>query len=428
MEDEVRREDILYRKRPIYDIKNFKEPLNGYIQLLDTRNSNKDQESRINFVTSCAAISRGKDESKNPEKRYKHLKREASPKEYYDINNKCLENMDTFGTNVFDALYTIVKFSNDDKRYGSLDDTIIDNIDQDLYKEDMKCYQKGSASRPLEFVQVVIPYIRINNDEIMLISNRTNDGSYFGIIMNYEIYNNYIGKYSTMLKTDGFEVPMYVNTDGYILTNLRTLINARIPECLIPYDDIIHSDFDKNIPNCKFIAMRMNIPMFVFNHFITHTQLSKETRSERVVTLVRGNYWLPEDIVERINTYNLEDSAAYSGVKTVIGRLKGKLNMLDKEHVTNPYNTFVMELLNQPAIDMMEALDELGYPKEIYQRSMLEFRYKDTIMAGWVDDNTWMNFLRERGGVESYKNWVQDETKKCTLVIYSIFKDLYGIQ
>ena len=41
--------------------------------------ANNNEYNRIKFVTDLASVSRGKDESKNPEKRYNSLLREAAP-------------------------------------------------------------------------------------------------------------------------------------------------------------------------------------------------------------------------------------------------------------------------------------------------------------------------------------------------------------
>ena len=49
----------------------------GYIELLPAEDANRDEDSRIKWTTSLAAISRGKSESANPEKRYKSLMKEA---------------------------------------------------------------------------------------------------------------------------------------------------------------------------------------------------------------------------------------------------------------------------------------------------------------------------------------------------------------
>ena len=46
--------------------------------------ANVSEENRIKFVTDLAAISRGKSEANNPEKRYQHLLQEAAPNTMLD--------------------------------------------------------------------------------------------------------------------------------------------------------------------------------------------------------------------------------------------------------------------------------------------------------------------------------------------------------
>jgi len=64
----------------IYDIRGFDDPINGYvIDMTDEAEvANSSEEARINFISKCASISRGKEESSNPEVRYKHLLKEGA--------------------------------------------------------------------------------------------------------------------------------------------------------------------------------------------------------------------------------------------------------------------------------------------------------------------------------------------------------------
>ena len=79
-------------------------------------------------------------------------------------------------------------------------------------------------------------------------------------------------------------------------------------------------------------------------------------------------------------------------------------------------------MLDIPTNDLMGLLNALGYPREIYQRAVLEMRYKETILAAWEHENTWLNFLRERGGSSDWKNWVQKETQQVALTLAKFFK------
>ena len=66
----------------------------GYVKTIEDklnvnyRNINSNEENRKLTVTSIAAISRGKDKSNNPDKRYQHLLKEAAPNiSFYDLEN-----------------------------------------------------------------------------------------------------------------------------------------------------------------------------------------------------------------------------------------------------------------------------------------------------------------------------------------------------
>ena len=62
----------------------------GYVELIDSSKANLNEEERINFITSIAAISRGKDFSKNPKKRFEHLLKEGAPNSIEETKEKKL--------------------------------------------------------------------------------------------------------------------------------------------------------------------------------------------------------------------------------------------------------------------------------------------------------------------------------------------------
>lgn len=318
----------------IYDIQGFEDPINGYVTdfTYDAERANSSEEARINFCSSMASISRGRDESSNPEARYKHLLKEAA---------------------------------------------------------------LGTASRPTEFIGVYFEFEVFGNRVILHLKDNQQ------LNMPLDKFMNTIGKFGFIENMDR----------GMFLckTNLRAMLKAGIPYEYIPYNDV-----------CKgFRVFKMQIPMFVFNHVVTHTMLSKESRSDRVVRLNKGNYWVPEDIVERIRTTDIEERRAVmleSGVKKAYYKLRDTLD------ATKHYNSFVIAMLSIPTADLMGLLEALKYPREIFQRAVLEMRYKETILAAWEHEFTWLNFLRERGGSDDWKNWVQKETKQAALALAKFFK------
>nr|DAP53799.1 MAG TPA: hypothetical protein [Caudoviricetes sp.] len=318
----------------IYDIQGFEDPINGYVTdfTYDAERANSSEEARINFVSKTSAISRAKDESSNPESRYKHLLKEGA---------------------------------------------------------------MGTASRCLEFVPVYFEFEVYGNRAILHLKDNKQSN------MSLDKFMNTIVKFGFIENMDR----------GMFLckTNLRAMLKADIPYEDVPYNNV-----------CKgFRVFKMQIPMFVFNHVVTHTMLSKESRSDRVVRLNKGNYWVPEDIVERIRNTDIEERRAVlleSGVKKAYYKLRDTLD------ATKHYNSFILAMLSIPTADLMGLLEVLKYPREIFQRAVLEMRYKETILAAWEHEFTWLNFLRERGGSEDWKNWVQKETKQAAVTLAKFFK------
>lgn len=323
-----------HKTEVIYDIQGFEDPINGYVTdfTYDAERANSSEEARINFVSKTSSISRGKDESSNPESRYRHLLKEGA---------------------------------------------------------------MGTASRCLEFVPVLFEFEVYGNRAILHLKDNKQSN------MPLDKFMNTIVKFGFVENMDR----------GMLLckTNLRAMLKADIPYEDVPYNDI-----------CKgFRVFKMQIPMFVFNHVVTHTMLSKESRSDRVVRLNKGNYWVPEDIVERIRNTDIEERRAVlleSGVKKAYYKLRDTLD------ATKHYNSFILAMLSIPTADLMGLLEALKYPREIFQRAVLEMRYKETILAAWEHEFTWLNFLRERGGSEDWKNWVQKETQQAALTLAKFFK------
>ena len=317
----------------IYDIRGFDDPINGYvIDMTDEAElANSSEENRIQFASTMAAISRGKEESSNPEARYKHLLKEGS---------------------------------------------------------------MNSPSRPMEFIPVYINFEIFGNRVIVHLKDDRQ-------------HNMTLDKFLNSIAKFGFTEQMDRNV--YLCkTNLRALLKAGIPYDAVPYN-----------PVCKgFRVFKMQIPMFVFNHVVTHTMISKESRSDRVVRLDKGNYWVPENLVERIYNTDIEERRPIllaNSVKQAYYKLRETLE------ATRHYNSFILTLLQIPTNDLMALLEVLGYPREIFQRAVLEMRYKETILAAWEDDKTWLNFLRERGGSDDWKNWVQKETQQAALALAKFF-------
>ena len=262
------------------------------------------------------------------------------------------------------------------------------------YKHLLKEGAMHTASRCLEFVPVYINFEIFGNRVVLHLKDNRQ-------------YNMALDRFLNTITKFGFIEQMDRNM--YLCkTNLRAMLKAGIPYEYVPYNAV-----------CKgFRVFKMQIPMFVFNHVVTHTMISKESRSDRVVRLDKGNYWVPENLVERIYNTDIEERRPIllaNSVKQAYYKLRETLE------ATRHYNSFILTLLQIPTSDLMALLEVLGYPREIFQRAVLEMRYKETILAAWEDDNTWLNFLRERGGSDDWKNWVQKETQQAALALAKFF-------
>lgn len=301
------------------------------VSTIPTKNVNLDANTRVKFVTDLAAISRGKDSSNNPLKRFNSLLKEAAP---YD---------------------------------GSKD---------------------GSPSRPLEFAGVILDYVFINNIYRVMLCDKRYD-------FDIAFFNNNLGRYAYITNDGELTSP-----HGKIFTNIRACINAGIK-----YDDIPYMSKEDTSLYDNFKALKIKVPMFVFNHLITHTALSKEARSERMVSLDTCDYWLPDDFTDRVLN---------SDVKSDID-VSCRNNLLVLVETGNKKD-IVNYLLHGPSqAEVQKFFKDLGYQKEIYQRAMLEFRYKEMLMVGWVNDpNSWMHLFLERNAMkEDWKNWTQSQTEEA---------------
>lgn len=262
-----------------------------------------------------------------------------------------------------------------------------------------------TSSRPLEFIPIELYFRHIvgSKGSVSIELDLSTDDEVRSRVMDYHKFSNYIAKF-------GF-VEHVGNGQYLIKTNLRALLNAGIKDTDIPYAKLYKG----------FRVFKLEVPMFVFNHLVTHTMISKETRSERVTTLDESKYWIPEDFIDKLMGYEVEFkkvSVRLEGDEQLAARTITAMRELRNQYYeSKDYPSFIKTMLMQPADAMSMVFKVLGYKKEIYQRSMLEMRYKTVIMGAWSHDLTWKNLLLERGGMSVWKNWVQPETKKVAEVL-----------
>lgn len=172
-----------------------------------------------------------------------------------------------------------------------------------------------------------------------------------------------------------------------IYTNLRNSIKN-----LKSFKDCTIFPINDNIEYNNFHIIKMYIPMFIRDQFMTHTQLSKLNRSYRVSSQENNQYWFPNDFEDRFKDkgFGIID---LNGVSKLFG---------NNDHQT--------------------IMKDLGYSKEIWTRLGTQNRYGEMIMAGWLNDpNSWDNFFLERGAIpDRWNNWVQVETKLVANTIYRL--------
>lgn len=334
------------------------------VSSVPTDESNLNWENRYKFVTDLAAISRGKYESNNPELRFKHLLKEASG----NFKPEWLEDEEG-----------MINSKNDNKI--------------------------AAASRPLEFLPVALPITNECNTK-SIITVKLKDRKF--PIVNYNFLKHcYVGK-------------------GFLYTNFRHLYNW-----FIDYESMTSEEALELIPfNTKeelkyFKAIRVSTPMFVWSQLMTHTQISKESQSDRVSK--NNSYWLPEDIIDKLT--HIEESKLdnevlkefVTGLRAVVALNNSNGN--SEESIEATLNHIQWIFLNQLSQEHVQSLlKEAGYKREIFSRAPYYFKYKELIMTGWMNDpEVWGHFLLEREAYPDYhKSWVQKETADTAIAIRDV--------
>lgn len=324
--------------------------------------ANLNEENRIKFVTDLAAVSRGKNESKNPPARYKSLLKEAAPQ---------------LGK---DGVYP----------------------------------KTASPSRPVEFLAVVLRYFIAGNMYNICDTNYgMAESSRVIAIMSPEEFNNSLGQHSFI-------------ENGKIYTNMRAVLNAGIPYEKVPYnteEDLslfialkaqipmyvwnqtpnTHVKISKEAQSDR-VAENNNywLPSDFREKVYEYKQgIEKEIESLHAFTKEPIYYLLAntilslpnrDDIVDVLINGDREKSILVNNEKTVLSPTQG---------------------------DVQEFFKELGYPREIYSRAMYYFKYKEVVMTGWYNDpKVWRHLFVERNAnLAVWKNWTQEQTKQFVKAI-----------
>lgn len=170
--------------------------------------------------------------------------------------------------------------------------------------------------------------------------------------------------------------------DDKIYTNYRTLANFIID---FKFDKVLKFNTPEEVKDFKVI--RGKVPKFVFDHLKTHTQITSLAQSDR--SSVESDYWLPDDLQER---FIKSKGVCNSDINKIISLFKSLVTL----KIEDFNKSLVHHLLSKVSPNQFEELFKtLGYSKEIYQRQLSGFRYKEFIMSGWINDPLTFNHLIE---------------------------------
>lgn len=373
------------------------------VSAVPVNQANLNEENRIKFVTDLAAVSRGKHESNNPAKRYEQLLKEAAPNDT-KYRLRCPACQSTKIITHYPNVVACTECRNN-------------VLEEHPEYSEWVIVHEGTPSRPLEFLPVLLEG-QVMTGTPFRVGICTKSGN--RLTMHAEDFMNNITKFGYIV----FNEEPHEQHAFRVYTNMRACINAGIAYSDVPY----------NTPEelASFKAVRVKAPMFVFNHLVTHTALSKEARSERVTALSGTDYWLPDDFRERVYAYmhtvSEEESTAvtknhFKLATSLLSEVTydGMVECLISNHRLKTNSApFIPADISQDSVQ--QFFKTLGYPQEIYQRAMLEFRYKEFILTGWaINPNTWEHLLLERSALpELWENWTQKETRTIVEAIGKI--------
>lgn len=416
-------------------------PVEGYVtdevSSVPTELANLTQETREKFVTDLAAVSRGKDESKNPSARFKALLKEAAPNSKEDIVDgfegwasrplefapAIVEFMELTDHNN-ESYWTIVDATEQDKNYDPGYDMHFANVrlsKTDFYNKIVRfsyveaCHWNPSGLLVYTNIRVLLN-AGVKYDDIPFIHTIT----YYQYGRNKDDLYIVIGGEKTSIYDISIDYSvMEHDSRKPLVFKVKDLLKSGYTEC-----DLIN-DFKEGhcyVDNrySKFKALKLKIPIMCWAQWpMTHTQLSKESQSDRVSEGV--GYWLPEDLVKRIREFKLTDDMTYSD-KYVYDSFK-ELKFTTKDHIL--VEEFLTNMLEYWSQNMTQSiLKMLGYKREIWSRAPYYFKYKECVVTGWYNDpTTWgHSFLERSVEPESWKNWTQKETKEVLQAVKEIIE------
>jgi len=354
------------------------------LSTVDPFEANLNEENRIKWVTDLAAVSRGKDESKNPEKRYKMLLSEAAP--------------DVCGVDC-----------------------------------------KGEPSRPFEFLPVVL----LVDDDARKILNTDSGNPLYLPRQTWDDYIKAFG-YFDWANAEDYEDGKRVR----VYTNLRACIKAGIPYGEIPYnskEEIKAGQFfaiksytpmfvwaqDKT--HCRISSESASgrvvkeeeywIPEDIFDRIIKAFEQEKllivdpEVLKDQVADILKKENAKVGDDQIKIAALELFDNLIYSNEQFAV-----------PSYILGDEDALIELLLNWSQKKVTKFFEELGYPLEVSGRAIYYFKYKLMVRTGWgIDPRSWKHYFLERKAIpEKWKNWTQQQTAEEAKAIKSIFEKKFG--
>lgn len=409
------------------------------VSIIPTMFANLSQATREKFVTDLAAVSRGKDESKNPEARFKALLKEAAPNSTGDIIEGSNGNFSRPG----EFCPAICDFAKVTDHMGNDSWVLIDfeQNEENFDKDTHLYYFKDVMFTDTDFINKICrySYVQPYKEGVNLLTLYTNLRALVNAGVPYEAIpfmqefryiQHGVDKDDLYIiigdkKTSVYDISIKYSVSQF---DFKTVLTFKVKDLLASgytEGDII-SDFyrghcyvDTRYNNFK--AIKLKIPMFVWQQWpMTHTALSKESQSDRVS---EGNgYWLPEGIIDRINNAKQED----------IDKIKYSQEFIDLQTITSsdlPTANKIEYILNTflhvvPQECVQQILKAAGYKREIWSRAPYYFKYKECVVTGWYNDpTTWQHsFLERSAKTHMWKNWTQKETRKVMEAVLEIIE------
>lgn len=416
-------------------------PVEGYVtdevSRVPTELANLTHEFREKFVTDLAAVSRGKDESKNPSARFKALLKEAAPNSKEEI----VEGFEGCPSRPLEFLPIIAEFKQlMDYQSKGLYWAMVDSWEFDEnYVADLDMHLAGPRFTQVEFFNKILRFSYStsadwDDEAIIVYSNaRTflNAGFRYSELptigkINYRQYGNH--KDDLHIVMGGERVSVYeINVDYDTVkheSNTALVFDAkRLLEAGYTVQQI-SDDFRLNhcyVDNrySKFKAIKLKVPLFAWAQWpMTHTQLSKESQSDRVAEGV--GYWLPEDIIDKINN-TPEEEIDKIDYESDFEKLKA-ITSSGAPNIKADLISIFTKILPQDSVQ--QILKASGYKREIWSRAPYYFKYKECVVVGWYNDpTTWQHSFLERSvEPDSWKNWTQKETKEVLRAVKEIIE------